>query len=374
MENGILSPSQRNGIITLIPKKDKDPLEIKNYRPISLLTVDYKLFAKTLANRLKLCMGNLINDDQSGFLKGRNIGNNIRLILDVIDHTDTNNIPGVILLLNIEKAFDSVSHNFLFEVLKRFNFGNKFISWIRSIYSCRKSYIMNNGFLTTGIDMNRGIFQGCPISPYLFLFVMETVALAIRQNDNIEGIPIADKELKISMLADDITCFLNGSADSFHNLFSTLDTFGICSGCKLNFSKSEAIWIGSKKRNQNFPYRNQGLIWKDMKFKTLGVHISLNLNAIFDLNFKGKLKQIEQILNCWRARNLTLLGKICVVKSLLLPQLLYLFSVLCIKIPKSFFKDLEKLFFKFIWSGGNDRVERKYMCYSALTIQLLAYE
>ena len=221
---------------------------------------------------------------------------------------------------------------------------------------------MNNGFLTTGIDMNRGIFQGCPISPYLFLFVMETVALAIRQNDNIEGIPIADKELKISMLADDITCFLNGSADSFHNLFSTLDTFGICSGCKLNFSKSEAIWIGSKIRNQNFPYRNQGLTWKDMKFKTLGVHISLNLNAIFDLNFKGKLKQIEQILNCWRARNLTLLGKICVVKSLLLPQLLYLFSVLCIKIPKSFFKDLEKLFLKFIWSGGNDRVKRKYMC------------
>ena len=94
----------------------------------------------------------------------------------------------------------------------------------------------------------------------------------------------------------------------------------------------------------------------------MGVHISLNLNAIFDLNFKGKLKQIEQILNCWRARNLTLLGKICVVKSLLLPQLLYLFSVLCIKIPKSFFKDLEKLFLKFIWSGGNDRVKRKYMC------------
>ena len=73
-----------------------------------------------------------------------------------------------------------------------------------------------------------------------------------------------------------------------------------------------------------------------MKFKTLGDHISLNLNAIFDCYFNGKLKQNEQILNCWRARNLTLLGKICVVKSLLLPQVLYLFSALCIKIPKSF--------------------------------------
>jgi mannosylglycoprotein endo-beta-mannosidase len=112
MENGILSPSQRNGIITLIPKKEKDPLEIKNYRPISLLTVDYKLFAKTLANKLKLYMGNLIDNDQSGFLKGRSIGNNIRLILDIIEHSDANDIPGVILQLDIEKAFDSVSHDF----------------------------------------------------------------------------------------------------------------------------------------------------------------------------------------------------------------------------------------------------------------------
>ena len=114
IENGQVSMSQRNGIITLLRKKDKDTMYIKNYRPFSLLTADYKIFAKVLANRLKTCLLSLINPDQSGFLKRRYIGNNIRLILDIIDYTDANDIPGAILRLDIEKAFDSVSHEFLF--------------------------------------------------------------------------------------------------------------------------------------------------------------------------------------------------------------------------------------------------------------------
>ena len=131
LENGLLSLSQRNGIITLIPKKDKDPLEIKNYKPISLLTTDYKIISKTFANRMKDFLNDLIHLDQSGFLKGRNIGNNVRLLLDLIDYADCNNISGAIVLLDIEKAFDSVHHDFLLEVLKRFKFGENFIKWVK---------------------------------------------------------------------------------------------------------------------------------------------------------------------------------------------------------------------------------------------------
>ena len=137
----------------------------------------------------------------------------------------------------------------------------------------------------------------------------------------------------------------------------------VCSGCKVNLSKSETIWIGAKKGSQNFPFLEQGLIWKKNQFKSLGIHFSLitRSSCLFDLNYKVKLKQIDGILNCWRARNLSMIGKICVIKALLLPQLLYLFSVLCIKIPKYFFKELDKMFYKFIWNGGNDRVKRVYV-------------
>ena len=112
------------------------------------MTVDYKILAKTLANRLKKSLLQLIHPDQSGFLKGRHIGNNIRLIIDVIEFTEFNDIPGAILLLDIQKAFDSVNHSFMLKVLKRFNFGDKFIDWIGSLYFDRKSYVENFGYLT----------------------------------------------------------------------------------------------------------------------------------------------------------------------------------------------------------------------------------
>ena len=94
-----------------------------------------------------------------------------------------------------------------------------------------------------------------------------------------------------------------------------------------------------------FLFSNQGLIWKSNQFKTLGINFSINTGSMYNLNYRIKLNQIESLLNCWRARNLSLVGKICVIKTVLLPQLLYLFSVLRIKIPKKFFKDLDKMFY-----------------------------
>ena len=317
-EQGILSPSQRNGLVTLLPKKDRDPNFVKNYRPISLLTTDYKLIAKTMANRLKLILDDLIHEDQNGFMKGRNIGCNIRTIIDLIEYTDIKDIPGSIVLLDIEKAFDSVEHGFLYEVLSRFNLADNFIQWVKTFYNCRKSYVINNGFLSKPIDMSRGIFQGCPVSPFLFLFAIEILAIAVRSNDNIKGLKIGNTEKKINLLADDTTCFLQGDLGSFQALFSVLDKFASFSGCKINLSKSEAIHIGSLKGTNFCPFEEDGLRWRTNSFKTLGINFSLNINSLYELNFIPKLHQIEQTLNCWRHRNLSLLGKVTVIKSLLL--------------------------------------------------------
>jgi hypothetical protein len=130
---------------------------------------------------------------------------------------------------------------------------------------------------------------------------METVSLAVKQNENIRGIPVNDENVKISMLADDTTCFIDGSKNSFDHLFKTFDIFADCSGCKISVTKSEALWLGSKIGSSNFPFQDKGLRWKSQEFKSLGITFSLNLRSMFDLNYKIKLKQIEQVLNFWRA-------------------------------------------------------------------------
>ena len=107
-ESGNLSVTQRRGVIKLIPKKDAELYFIKNWRPITLLNTDYKIAAKAIANRIKLVLPSLINHDQSGFLKGRFIGENIRLIHCVIQYATETSIPGLLLFIDFEKAFDSL--------------------------------------------------------------------------------------------------------------------------------------------------------------------------------------------------------------------------------------------------------------------------
>ena len=109
-------------------------------------------------------------------------------------------------------------------------------------------------------------------------------------------------------------------------VISTLDKFAHCSGCKVNLTKSEAVWIGSKKGCNYYPFSDSALVWKVNQFKTQGINFSIQSKDMFDLNYKVKLKQIRRTLNCWRTRNLSLIRKICVIKTPLFPQLLPFFS------------------------------------------------
>ena len=126
--NGQLSVTQRRGIIKLIPKKDTETNLIKNWRPITLLNCDYKIAAKAIANRIKNVLPNMINNDQTGFIKGRFIGENIRLIDGVIQFAAAKNISGLLLFLDFEKAFDTVEWTFIQRTFKHFNFGPSIIN------------------------------------------------------------------------------------------------------------------------------------------------------------------------------------------------------------------------------------------------------
>ena len=143
---GYLSISQRRGLITLLPKKNKPRQYLKNWRPITLLNCDYKIAAKSIVTRLKKVLPYLINNDPTGFLKGRFIGENIRLINSVIDYAEKQNIPGLLLFVDFEKAFDTLEWTFVEKTLSFYNFGESIKSWIKLLYTDITSCIQNNGW------------------------------------------------------------------------------------------------------------------------------------------------------------------------------------------------------------------------------------
>ena len=146
---------------------------------------------------MKKVFPNIINFDQSGFLKGRFIGENVRLIDSVINYTDTEDISGLLLFVDFEKAFDTLEWSFLTKTLKYFNFGPSFIACITMFYSDISSTLLDNGWSGEFFHLRRGVRQGCPLSPYLFILCAEVLSSAIRKEKSIKGIQILDTECKV---------------------------------------------------------------------------------------------------------------------------------------------------------------------------------
>ena len=353
---GQLSVTQRRGIIKLIPKKEAEPYLIKNWRPISLLNCDYKIAAKAIANRFKHVLPNLINSDQTGFLKGRFIGENIRLIDGIIKYAAAKNIPGLLLFLDFEKAFDTVEWPFLQKTLQHYNFGPSAMNWIRLFYHNTESCILNNGWSGSFFKLERGVRQGCPLSPYLFILCVEILAEAIRKNESIKGITINEQEIKISQYADDTTLILDGSTVSFTTSLQILDLFSEISGLRLNIKKTEALWIGSKIGKEVNLSPEKNFKWVKDKVKALGVWLSTNPETTIEANYSEKLTKVRNSLSCWELRRLSLLGKITVLKSLIASQLVYILSPL--PTNHNAIKEINNIFFNFLWDGKGDKVKR----------------
>ena len=191
-----LSIDQRRGILSIIPKKDKDLRLLKNWRPLSLLNTDYKILTKALGSRLQTILDGIISHDQSGYIKGRFSGSNIRTIADIIECTNQMKKTGIIALLDFEKAFDTINWSFLQKTLTAYNFGENFKNWIKIIYTDISSCCLNNGNATQFFCISRGVRQGCPISAILFVLVVEIMAHRIRNDDKVTCLNINAKEIK----------------------------------------------------------------------------------------------------------------------------------------------------------------------------------
>lgn len=350
-EKGEMSRSQKQAVITLIEKKGKDRSFLENWRPISLVNVDAKIMAKVIAARIQNVLPSIIHYNQTGFIKDRYIGETVRSIFDIMNFTVEENIPGLLIFIDFQKAFDSLERSFLQSCLESFNFGQSFIRWVSSFYKNIQSCVINNGIISDYFTVERGVRQGDPLSPYLFVVAVETLAIAIRQNPMIKGITIDKKETKLLQYADDTTVVLS-DIDSAQTLFRLLDDFKRISGLAVNPSKTEAMWIGSLKENKSKPF---GIKWPNEPIKALGVYYTYDQKLLHEKNFIERLDSVKKLVHIWSARGLSLYGKVTVIKSLIVPKFVYVASLLTI--PKWAVQELNRLIFKFLWRGV-DKVTR----------------
>ena len=355
-----LPPTFYMASISLILKQDKDPLEPGSYRPISLLNVDTKLLAKTLALRLERVLPSVISEDQTGFIKNRFLFSNIRRLFNIIYTPSPDpTIPEILISMDAEKAFDRVEWIFLFTAMRKFGFGERFISWVKLLYKAPQAYILTNNLRSDPFTLHRGTRQGCPLSPLLFALVIEPLAIVLRSSGQFQGVHRGSREQRVSLYADDLLLYAQSPAESIPHILSLLKEFGRVSGYKLNFSKSELFPINLAAQSisySQFPFKLvQG------SFKHLGVMVNRTYSDLYKLNFKTLLERTVRDLGRWSHLPLTLAGKVNIVKMNVLPRFMFLFQCIPIVLNKSFFGHLDSEISKFVWNKRKPRIRRAFL-------------
>ena len=350
-DKGSLSSSQKRGILRLLPKKGHDPLFVKNWRPITLLNVDYKIISKSLASRLSLVLPHILHKDQRGFVK-------IGLLVIILWNC-------ILLFRNLMRILKKECYycwtsrrllilclgEFLFRVMDALSFPDSFISWLRVLYHGKEIRVLNNGHASSPIFPTNGVAQGCGLSPLLFVLAIEVLAVSICYNDKIEGVVMNDIHKKLALLADDMILSLKAKQSCFDEVFRTLTDFAKISNLSVNYSKSSVIPIGPNRLNRNL---NVGQFqWcTDLSVKYLGIDVPTVYNPGFRFHqgpVSNIFDHIESTLHCRNQFHVVLQGRILNVKTFISSKLMYYFS-LAPSPSKNFLKQIQKQLNNYVWS------------------------
>ena len=352
---GLLTESMRLAILSLIYKKNDIEL-IKNWRPISLLNVNYKIGSKAFAERLKTVLPHIISADQTCSVPGRSIFDNLMLIRDTFDYCEMKKLPLAMVKIDQEKAFDRVNWQFLHKALSKMNFGPKFIRCIQTMYTAVSCKISNNGYLSRSITLERGVRQGCPLSPLLYCIVAETLGNLIRNNIKIDGlrIPGCNREIKISQYADDTTLFLKNDHSVDQALLSIND-YERGSGSKVNYDRGKSCGKWLCAQDPPSIWANAHLNWTEGPLEILGLLFG-SKEAVSDTWIK-RVEKLVNRLEAWSHRSLSLKGKILIVNTIALSGLVYAGTIF--SLPENIRKQVDRAIFQFIWSNKNELVSRK---------------
>ena len=225
------------------------------------------------------------------------------------------------LAVDFQKAVDSVNRQFLYKTLAAFNFGPSFIQWVYTFDQNISSCVLNNGFSTGLFEIQRGVRQGDPLSPYLFIIVLEVLAISILESNNIQGIIVDGTELKLELFADDLPAFLRNDK-SLRVFLEVVMEFGNCTGLTINFDKTEILVLGNL---AVIPIQDRNIANIEIKeaVKILGVFFTYNHPLRQKLNFTEIIDAIKTKLHFWKWRNLTIMRQIQIVKTFAIPVLMY---------------------------------------------------
>ena len=306
-QHGQLSVSQCRGLLSLIFKKGER--DLRNWRPIFLLCVDYKIGTKALAARLQKVLSFVLTCG----VRGRPIFLNLNLVRDLIECCSSKNLPLAIISLDQEKALDRVNWNFLERVLQRMNFGPEFRQWIRVIYVNISSACLHSDFVTSFFEISCGARQGDPLSSLLYTLVAEVLGAVIRNCKDIRGLclPGSSEESKISQYADD------GNLTLVVEYYITKAFKSVCifekgSKSKLNLDKTESMCFGSMAGRTDGPVN---IKWRTDFIKVLGIFFTMSNCDFLCLKWNFQIEKLAKRLDSWKFLTLSLKGKSMIINT-----------------------------------------------------------
>ena len=321
-----LTSTLRKAVIKLLRKGTKDPTLPGNYRPISLLSVFYKLASCAITQRIKPAVKSIIGRQQKAYLQHNNVGSCIINLINLIKHTISTKQAGLILLIDFKKAFDSISHSFIENTLHTLGFGPDITCWIKTFLKSREAQILLGGHLTDNIKLEQGVPQGDIISPYIFIIMVEILLIKITCTKNISGITFATKEARAETFADDTTLFMKRTESNLRNATKYIQHFHTISGLACNMDKTSVVPIGTNTNTKDKLCTDLNMIWEDT-FTILGFEIDNKLEKLNN-NYQKIKDKLKSIITKWRPYHLSLRGRLTIAKTKLLSQVTYISTVL----------------------------------------------
>ncbi|KAI3784929.1 hypothetical protein L1987_44037 [Smallanthus sonchifolius] len=346
-----------SSFIALIAKV-VDPTGAQEFLPVSLIGCINKAISKVLVNRLKGVIGKLISNEQSGFLAGRSILDGPLILNELVAWLRRSKSVGMIFKVDIEKAFDSLNWGFLDSVMAQMNFPEKWRGWIMACVTSARSSVLVNGSPTAEFPCYRGLRQGDPLSPFLFIIAMEALSCFMRRAESLgvyQGIKCTPTGPLLShfLYADDMVFLGSWSVMNAKNLCRILRCFNLASGLKVNLAKCQLFSVGADSRGME---QIAGILHCSIgsfPFTYLGLKVGANMNLA--KHWKPVIDTFRRRLSNWKAKTLSFGGRITLIKSVMNSLPTYFFSLY--KAPEQVIRELDRLRRLFLWGGSEDQAK-----------------